>query len=727
MRKVVCTLAVAALALAASADEGKIGHSRHGAAFDAGLRSRPWKIDGAGSAPFPITTKNPEVQLWYDQANALLHSFWFEEAERSLRWCHRLEPDNAMVYWSLARCGLNWFTIGAPSADGLKRYRDFLVEAVKRKEGLTRRERMYVEAWEAACLTPDVKPLEVIVRKLSEICIQFPDEIEAKALLGLFNIGQGSAVANEALLQDVLRIHPMHPGAHHARIHNWDGIHSEQSVASCELYGKAAPGVGHSLHMPGHIYSKIGMWHEAAWAMDSATRVELSYMNARLALPYETWNYSHNRDYLCYIQEQLGRADDSIRGARDLIAAPQDPDTNPAETEWTQFPLMRALVKFERWDEILDGKTLRPMRDPSAEAMRTAAELLALVETGQLPEARVKNLLLESQLAALRKQDSSGGKPASADDLPALVRVAQAKFRIAEGDRIGGLATLMSAAVQERNARERREYANDPPIEPWPAMRIVADVFAKGGDHRAAIEAYETALEQEANDGWCLAGLAKSWAAVGDRAKANVYAGRLLAVWSGADKGLQPMQEVLALKLDARPTPQTLRPERPYDPAALDKLGPSNWRPFAAPQLACIDADGQPVTLEQFRGKNVLLVFYLSDQCVHCVEQLAALNAKASEFEAADTVVLACSSDTPDKNKASALASFRLKLISDKEHENARRFASYDDFESMELHSTILIDTEGRVRWKRTGGDPFMKVDYLLAEINRWGSGAARD
>jgi len=58
--------------------------------------------------------------------------------------------------------------------------------------------------------------------------------------------------------------------------------------------------------MPGHIYTKIGMWHEAAIAMDSATRIELRYMNDRLALPFETWNYPHNRNYLCYIQEQLG-------------------------------------------------------------------------------------------------------------------------------------------------------------------------------------------------------------------------------------------------------------------------------------------------------------------------------------------------------------------------------------------------------------------------------------
>ncbi|ARU40924.1 hypothetical protein CCB80_07110 [Armatimonadetes bacterium Uphvl-Ar1] len=701
------------------ADGNRLGHSKHGSAFDAGLRSKPWVMEGLGDAPFPITTESAEVQRWYNQANALLHNFWFEEAERSLRWCHKLEPDNAMVYFGLARCGLNWFTMGSQGPE-LQRYKDFLIEAVKRKEGLPVRERMYIEAWEAACLRGEEKPVEVIVQKLSQLSVKYPDDIEAKALLGLFNIGYGSPLANDALLMSILNLSPMHPGAHHARIHNWDGVSSEQAINSCELYGKAAPGAGHSLHMPGHIYSKVGMWHEAAIAMDSATRVELSYMNNRLALPYETWNYAHNRDYLCYIQEQLGRAEESIQGAKDLIAAPGNPEMNPADGYWTQFPLLRALVKFERWEEILDGKTLMAANDPFAGMMFGSAEVIALLKTNRKAEAKEKMRGIEMMLVQMKK--GQGGEEALPAELPLpnIIQVAQAWIKISDGDRLGGLSILMAAAAEERKARESHSYPNDPPFDPWPVMRLVADVFADGGDHRAAIDAYEVALKQEPNDAWCLAGLAKSWTALGNRVLAREYAGQLLAVWSGANPGLKPITDVLALNLDAVAKPVTPRPERAYDPAKLDHLGPSNWKPFAAPKLAAVGVDGKAVKLEDYRGKNVLLVFYLSDQCVHCVEQLAAINSKMSQFEAMNTVVLACSSDSPEKNRSNDLSSFGLKLISDKDHENARRFASYDDFEDMELHSTILIDSAGRVRWKQTGGDPFMKIDYLLAEIGRW-------
>ena len=79
------------------------------------------------------------------------------------------------------------------------------------------------------------------------------------------------------------------------------------------------------------------------------------------------------------------------------------------------------------------------------------------------------------------------------------------------------------------------------------------------------------------------------------------------------------------------------------------------------------------------------------------------------------------SSTPPEKNKESLkLGEFGTTLLSDTALENARRFASYDDFEDIELHSTILIDGEGRIRWKRTGGDPFMNIDYLLREISRF-------
>jgi len=711
--------------LALAQEKSEFGHSHLGSAFDSGLRSKPWRFQGLGSAPFPISTKVKDVQSWYNQGNELLHSFWFEEAERTFRWCLKLDKENAMVYFGLARCGLNWFSVGQGESPQLKRFREFLKEAVKRKNKVTERERLYIEAWDAAWSKSGEDARKVMVKRLQGLCVKFPDDLEAKVQLSFYNIEQGSALANDLLIRQVLAVNPKHPGALHAQIHNWDDVDGRQAINSCELYGQAAPAVGHALHMPGHIYAGIGMWHEAAIAMDSATRVELRHMTERFAFPFENWNYPHNRDYLSYIQEQLGRAKASIQGSRDIIHSPTDPAAGFSYPG--ALPLMRALIKFEMWNEILTEE-LPGANVPWVEPIVRSARAIAQIESGQLEEARKG---IEKSSAELKKliDEEVAKSPENAeklrkemeDTMPSIARVAEAKLLGAEGKKTEALAILTQLAEKEKIAREKRQLANDPPSDPWPASRLVADLHLASGEPDKAIEAYKQTLDRVPNDAWCLGGLAKAYVAKGDRNTAKEYADRFIAVWSGADPDLKLMKEVAALKLNPVARAETFRPERAYDPANLKKFGPSNWEPFAAPELDCLDTSGKPVKLADYRGKNVLLVFYLSDQCVHCMEQLGSINKRMSEFKTLNTVVLAVSAATPQANKSSvALAPFSVKLLSDINHASARRFASYDDFEDMELHSTTLIDSKGRVRWKRSGGDPFTDVDYLLKEIKRW-------
>lgn len=701
-----------------AADEGS-GHSSHGSAFDTGLRQRPWHMEGIGHTHFPVTSSISEVQAWFDQGNTLLHSFWFEEAERSFRWCAKLDPDCAMAYWGLAATCLNWFSEPALDKPNSKRGLDFLKEASRRKGSATPRERMYIEAWEAAFNGPSLERNKVLARELEKIVLAYPDDVEAKALYALYCIDANMPYANELVLQQVLAKEPDHPGAHHYRIHNWDREHTEQALESCRRYGQIAPNIGHSNHMPGHNYSKLGMWNEAAISMDSATRVELNYMNERLALPFETWNFAHNRNYLSYIQEQLGMEHASLQGARALIAAPRDPIRNKddemgAYDQGVQA-LARCLIKFERWDEILEPDSI-PWRDtPTDKANRAFAEALAHIGKGNLVEARAKI----AEIRAAIKGQSDEGKAMNVD-LSIAADAADGLLRAAEGDRLEATRFLLLAAALEEKKRADDSYRNDPPPYPWPVFRLLGDVSLAAGDHQLAIDAYGRALKVEANDAFALAGLARAHAALGEKEAAARYAGRFAAVWSHADPGMRWTAEVEKLGLGAKPTSETPAPEREYQLQVQAKIGPLDWEPYAAPALSCLDPDGKPVRLEDFRGKNVLLVFYLNEGCVHCVEQLIAIGKRTSDWTAQDTVVLAVSSTPPAQNKQSLkLGSLPLLLLSDTDHVNTRRFTSYDDFEGMELHSTILIDRQGRVHWKRTGGDPFTDTDFLLKEIER--------
>lgn len=684
------------------------GHSSHGDAFDSGLRQKPWHMDGIGTTHFPITTKVTEVQAWFDQGNTLLHSFWEEEAERSFRWCLKLDPDCAMAYWGLAR-----------AANG-KRAKDFLKEAVRRKDSVTPRERMYIEAWDAALRGEQKDTEKELATRLQQIALKYPEDVEAKVLYALNSMGGEKALGVEMVLQQVLAVEPNHPGAHHYRIHNWDGIAPEEAIKSCLRYGQIAPNIGHAEHMPGHVYSKVGMWHEAARSMDSATRVELRYMNERLALPFETWNFAHNRNYLCYIQEQLGRAEDSLRGARDLLAAPRDPDrdyTNPQGLA----ALVRGLVKFERWSAILDPKgipwnELQKDEGPdSIKELRPFAETLAYIGQGNLTDASARL----DELKEISHDDAGKGK-----DLPPakLVRAdaAEGLLRAAQGNILEATRLLTEAASVEQKLRDADQWANDPPYAPWPVMRLLGDVYLKSNDYKLAVAAYNRSLALEPNDGFSLSGLAQAHFALGERAEAQRCYGRLLYVWSGADPGLKWRKAADALGLTAQPVAETPSKERPYHPEELAQIGPSNWEPFVAPNLVGKDMNNKEVNLAQFRGKNVLLVFYLSDECAHCVDQLTAINSRVSDWNKENTVVIAVSGASPAKNRSSEkLGKLGITLVSDSNHENARRFASYDDFEGIELHSTVLIDAKGRVHWKRTGGEPFKDVDFLLKVIKQ--------
>ncbi len=105
--------------------------------MDGGPYRKPWKMEGIGKVHFPVTSSHPEVQQWFDQGIALAHSFWWFEAKRSFRWCLRLDPDCAMAYWALA----------AIARVDQETRRELLREAAKRKNKVSERERLYIEAW----------------------------------------------------------------------------------------------------------------------------------------------------------------------------------------------------------------------------------------------------------------------------------------------------------------------------------------------------------------------------------------------------------------------------------------------------------------------------------------------------------------------------------------------------------------------------------------------------
>ena len=691
---------------ASAQDQGnryRTGHSMHGPAFDEGPRGKPARLDGIGHTHFPITTRNPEVQAWFDQGHTLLHSYWFYEAERAFRWCLKLEPTNVMAHWGLAR-----------ASGDRDRAQSFMKKALAGRDRVTPRERAYLDAW-AVVDGPDAPDRDKFRKALEQIVIDFPDDIEAKALYAETSLFSGNRVGADLLLKQVLAAAPDHPGAHHYRVHLWDGPQGALALDSCRRYGELVPRIGHALHMPGHVYAGLGMWHEAAISLDSATRAEIRYMGEMLVFPYNTWNYAHNRNYLSYVQEQVGLPDEAIRGARELLAVPLDPKLNDAERfspHWQGVAaLTRALVKFERWDEILAEGAIPWGSSTRDKAHRAWVETLAHFGKGDADAAwkrAAEHAALKSEFDKPELQWLKSQYSTHAAEL-------EARVALSKGDAFKGLGRMAEAAELELKLRD--EY-DDPPGYPYVLYTELGKAYLAQRSPTLAVRAFEKTLSVVPNDPFTLAALAQAHAALGDKDKAADVWARLQFIWSEARAGIKPLDATRALGLSATPVDRSPGTQRNYPRTSLDRLGPAIWTANPAPRLDARDAAGQVVSLDEFKGKNVLLVFYLGGTCVHCMTQLKQIGDQKDEFGRLDTVLLAVSSDTPEVN-AKSQDGFAWRLLSDPALANAKRFKSYDDFEEMPIHSTLLIDRQGRIHWGRHGGDPFDDVKFLQAQLRR--------
>ena len=233
-----------------------------------------------------------------------------------------------------------------------------------------------------------------------------------------------------------------------------------------------------------------------------------------------------------------------------------------------------------------------------------------------------------------------------------------------------------------------------------------------------AVRAFETTLSVVPNDPFTLSALAHAQATLGARDKAAETWARLQFIWSDATASLAPLAAVRALGLSASPVDRSPGKQRNYVRTSLDQHGPAIWTANPAPALDARDASGKAMSLDEFKAKNERQVFYLGGTGVHSMTRLKHNGDHTDEFGRLATVLLAVSSDTPEVT-AKAHDCFAWRLLSDPTLANASRFKSYDDFEEIPIHTTLIIDRQGRIHWGRHGGDPFDDVKFLQAQLRR--------
>jgi peroxiredoxin len=728
-------------AAAPEADELKEGHSLHGEVFNEGPRQAAYLIDGVGRVRFPVTTANDDARKFIEQGVAQLHGFWYFESERSFRQAAMLDADCATAYWGMAMS----------NRSNEKRAKGFIAEAVKRKDKVSRRESLLIEAFDRYINAKSEKNDEKksranrYVADLEDLLIEFPEDIETKAFLCEFfwsakkdGVGMSSHLALDALIQQVLDEEPLHP-VHHYRIHLWDGKKPALALESSALGGLSAPAIAHMWHMPGHIYSRLHRYHDAVYQQEASARVDHAHMMRDRVLPDQIHNFAHNNEWCIRNMISIGRVHDAEELARNMVSMPRHPKYNhigkTGSYKYGRERLLDVLQTYELYDRVIALRGTALMEDTGdaeEDLKRDRAFGAAFAALGKNDEATAIREQIRTQMDAVRQKQTDAGneadkkaREAKSDDAAVAKarKDAEGKFnseikRFEKGiDEIDGrLALVASDFAKALDLLTKAEA---------PAEQL-AVLLVKAGKTEEGIKKAADRVKDKKGDVPALAAQIEVLTAAGKKDEAKAAFESLRVISSAIDMDVPPMQRLAPMAAEfgyradwrvARTLPDDLG-ARPN----LDALGPFRWSPVSAKDWSLADVDGKPRALQDYAGRPVIVVFYLGYGCLHCAEQLQAITKKFDAFRQMGVEVVAVSTDKQEnlrKAYENFEGGFPFPLVADPDLAVFRQYRCYDDFEKAALHGTFVVDRAGKIVWQDISYEPFMDVDFLIKESGR--------
>lgn len=721
------------------------GHSYHGEAFNEGPRQAAYLMSGTGRVTFPVTSDSRKAQKFFEQGVGQLHGFWYLEAERSFRQSAAIDPDCAMNYWGMAMANLG--------GKGRERAQGFIEEAVKRKKGVTKKEAMWIDAF-AAFLSDENKKSDKdkrgdLVKALESLVREYPDDLEPKAFLAVqywSNRSKGWPIKDYAkvdgILNEILAEEPYHP-CHHYRIHLWDYKDAATALPDAATCGQSAPDIAHMWHMPGHIYSRLKRYPDAIWQQEASARVDHAHMMRDQVMPDEIHNFAHNNEWMIRNLNFVGRAHDAIALAKNMTELPRHPKYNTISKRGSTFygrnRLMDTLVNFELWGElarlITDTVYLDELDNDDYRIKRLHLLGVALFQEGRFDEARAQIKPLEGLLARLGKSTEKTVKEAVAKAEKAKKSkkdIDKARSK-AKGDARRKLQPIENALAELRIhdalSRGDKEAAKKlvSKIGRLPQIRQARLQLALGNVDKAAGLAIKS-TEKTENQVLPLANCAHILYSNGrfEEAYSKFMALRKISAHIDLEmdvfQRLRPIADDLGLDGDWRARPVKAKDvgRRPR----MASLGPVHWEPSPAVSWTLPDSDGKEYSLKDYAGRPVLVIFYLGDGCLHCIEQLKAFAPVTKDFEAAGISLVAISLDGPEGLKKSLSTSgieggYPFPLLSDTSMKLFKKYRAFDDFEDIPLHGTFLIDGDGMIRWQDISYEPFEETEFLLKESKR--------
>lgn len=507
--------------------------------------------DDLGDHGYSVRTSVPLAQAYFDQGLRLYYAFNHQESIRSFREAQRLDPSCAMCWWGEALAWGPNINLPMDSASGAAAYAA-VQEALNRRASASGRERALIDAL-ARRYGPDptadrAARDSAYARAMKEVVGRFPGDVEARTLyaealmdLSPWNYwsrrdGSPRPDTPELLenLEQVMASQPDHPGANHFYIHAVEAVDPERAVEAAERLAGLMPGAGHLVHMPGHIYVRVGRYADAIRANEHAVHADETYIRDQNPAQgvYVAGYYPHNYDFLAFAASMIGRSEQAIGAAEKMASlAPEDMLRAPGMT-MLQGHVSRHLqmkVRFGRWDEIL--QVPEPAADlPHARAMWHYARGRSLAATGDLGGAASELSRLQSLAEDPRLADARLEFNASRDVLAIAAEVLAGHIEVARGD-------LSAAAghLEEAARREDELLYGEPPEWSVPVRQELGTVLLDAGRSADAERAFREDLERFPANGWSLHGLVRALEAQGRTAEAEEARAQFEASWRDAD------------------------------------------------------------------------------------------------------------------------------------------------------------------------------------------------
>jgi tetratricopeptide (TPR) repeat protein len=538
-----------AAALSAATQE-RPAHQEHGAhkhPAEHGSAQMPL-LEGLGDWRHRVTTSAPEAQRYFDQGLRLTYAFNHDEAVRSFERAVQLDPGCAMCHWGIAYAlGPN---INLPMDAKLEpRALEATRRAVALKQRTTPGEQALIDAMAARYGEPPGAARAerdlAYANAMREVARRFPDDADAQVLFAdaMLNLRpwnqwtrdgkpQPGTLELVGVLEITIKREPGHAGACHYFIHAVEASETPERALPCaERLPKLMPGAGHVVHMPAHVYLRVGQYERAARANIAAVEADKRYFAAHSAAPgiYPLFYAPHNLHFLWSTYLLSGQREKALGTARALAerVALSDARAN-ASLEAFLPPAILTLTRFGDWDAVL--------AEPAPPAELRFATGMWHYARGVAFAARKEVASAETELTKVR-----GVAAEVKDDLIIILNPAPALLKLAAETLAGQIAATQrrfdEAIAHFRTAATMEDALTYDEPPPWyhSARNMLGETLLEAGRPAEAAVAFREDLRYVRETGWSLSGLERALRADGKSREAAEIARRFKAAWKYAD------------------------------------------------------------------------------------------------------------------------------------------------------------------------------------------------